>query len=348
MTFFNEEYSFYCGVDLHARTMYVCIIDERGKKVVHCNLKTNPEAFLKQIAPYRDNLVVGVECVFCWYWLADLCQAEQIRFVLGHALYMKAIHGGKTKNDRLDAFKLASLLRGGNFPIAYAYPAAHRATRDLLRRRHYLMRNRAEVLAHVQNTVTQYNLPPLRKKVAYKANRVGVAEHFPDLIVRKSIEVDLSLIDHFDAELKKLELTLEKTAKLDDPQTFYLLQTIPGVGSILAMTILYEINTIERFSRVQDFVSYCRLVRPSKRSAGKPVSSSSGKKIGNAHLKWAFSEATVLLLRCDPDIKRRLDRLAQKHGKGKALSILSAKLGRVVYYMLKRGEAFDVKRFLAQ
>ncbi len=209
------------------------------------------------------------------------------------------------------------------------------------------MRQRAEVLAHVQNTITQYNLPPLPKKLAYKTNRIGVAEHFPDPMVRKGVEVDLSLLDHFDLELKELERTLERMAKVGDPQTYYLLRTIPGVGRILAMTILYEVGTIGRFPRVQDFVSYSRLVRPSKRSAGKPVGGSSGKKIGNAHLKWAFSEATVLLLRYEPDVKRRLDRLAQKHGKGKALSILSAKLGRSVYYMLKRGEAFELNRFLA-
>ncbi len=98
MTFFNEEHPFYCGIDLHARTMYVCIIDNLGNKLVHCNLKTDPETFLEIVAPYGDQMVVGVECVFCWYWLADLCRREQIRFVLGHALYMKAIHGGKTKN----------------------------------------------------------------------------------------------------------------------------------------------------------------------------------------------------------------------------------------------------------
>ena len=168
MTFFTETHLFYCGVDLHARSMYVCIIDDRGNKVIHRNLKTSPGAFLDVIAPYREYIVVGVECVFCWYWLADLCHRDGIPFVLGHALYMKAIHGGKSKNDRPDSFKIATLLRGGSSPFAYAYPAAHRATRDLLRRRHYVMRIRAEVLAHIQNTVIQYlrlsNHPPRRAR----------------------------------------------------------------------------------------------------------------------------------------------------------------------------------------
>jgi hypothetical protein len=116
------------------------------------------------IAPYREDLVVAVECIFTWYWLADLCTYEGSPFVLGHALYMKAIHGGKAKNDKIDAHKIAVLLRGGMLPQAYVYPAEMRATRDLLRRRLHLTRKRAELLTHVQQTNWQYNLPELGQK----------------------------------------------------------------------------------------------------------------------------------------------------------------------------------------
>lgn len=347
MTFFNEAFPFYCGIDLHAKSMYCCVIDQSGKKIAHQNLKTSPEEFLRFIEPYREQVVVGVECVFCWYWLADACHREGIRFVLGHAFYMKAIQAGKTKNDRVDSFKIATLLRGGSFPLAYTYPVEKRATRDLLRRRHYLVRRRAELLSHIQNTITQYNLEPLKKKLAYKANRVGVLEHFPDPSVRRSIEADLQLLGNLDELLTGLELAIEKTAKLEDPQPFFLLKTIPGVGRILAMTMLYEINTIDRFPSVQKFSSYSRLVRGSFRSAGKPTGKSGNKKIGNAHLKWAFSEAATLMLRHEPRTQRLLNQLTTKHGKGKALSILAAKLGRTVYFMLKRREAFNLDRFLA-
>ena len=98
--------------------MYLCILDhDSGKIVLHRNLRCEPERFLRAIAPYRDDLVVGVECIFCWYWLADLCAQENIPFVLGHALYMKAIHGGKAKNDKIDAHKIAVLLRAGAMPV---------------------------------------------------------------------------------------------------------------------------------------------------------------------------------------------------------------------------------------
>jgi transposase len=308
-------------------------------------MKTSPETFLKAIAPYREELVVAVECIFTWYWLADLCAQEQIPFVLGHALYMKAIHGGKAKHDKIDSQKIAVLLRGGMLPQAYVYPAEMRATRDLLRRRMHLTRKRAEMLAHIQNTNSQYNLPEIGKKLAYKANRAGVAERFPDPAVQKSIEVDLGLIGYYDQVLNDLELTIVNTAKQHHAQTLYRLQSVPGIGKILALVLLYEIHDIVRFPRVQDFVSYCRLVKCTKESAGKRYGTS-GAKIGNAYLKWAFSEAAVLFLRNNPAGQKYVARLEKKHGKGKALTILAHKLARAVYYMLRRDTAFDLQKFL--
>ena len=144
MRFYTGQHQFYCGIDLHARSLYVCILDAAGAVVLHKNLLATPDTFLRAVAPYRADLVVAVECMFTWYWLADLCAREGIPFVLGHALYMKAIHGGKAKNDKIDAQKIALLLRGGMLPMAYVYPAEMRATRDLLRRRCHLMRKRSE------------------------------------------------------------------------------------------------------------------------------------------------------------------------------------------------------------
>jgi transposase len=345
MNFYTQQHTYYCGIDLHAKAMYVCILDQRGTKLVHKNLPTTPEAFLRVIAPYREDVVVAVECMFTWYWLADLCQKEGLAFVLGHALYMKAIHGGKAKNDKIDAHKIAILLRGGMFPQAYVYPSEMRATRDLLRRRCHLVQKRAELLAHIQNTNSQYNLPEIGKKLAYKANREGVEEHFPDPSVRKTIAVDVSLIDHYDHLLGEVELYLTRTAKTHDVQTFARLQSVPGIGPILALVLLYEIQDIRRFPRVQDFVSYCRLVKCAKESGGKRLGTS-GKKIGNAHLRWVFAEAAVLFLRQNQLGKEYFAKLEHKHGKPKALTVLAHKLARAVYYMLTREQAFDLNRFV--
>jgi Transposase len=114
--FYTKPHPFYCGIDLHARSMYVCLVNQEGDILLHRNMKAAPDPFLKAVAPYRDGLVVAVECIFTWYWLADLCADEGIPFVLGHALSMKAIPGGKAKHDKIDSQKIAALLRGGHAP----------------------------------------------------------------------------------------------------------------------------------------------------------------------------------------------------------------------------------------
>ena len=213
MRFYTKQHPCYCGIDLHARTMYVCILSQDGEVVLHRNMQASPDALLKAIAPYRDDIVIAVECIFPWYWLADLCAQEGLPFVLGHALYMKAIHGGTAKNDKRDSQTIAVLLRGGMLPQAYVYPAQRRATRALLRRRMHLMRKLAELLAHIQNTHSQYPLPEIGKKLASKGNRDGVAARFLAPAVQQSVEVDLALMDHDDRLLSDVALTIVQTAK---------------------------------------------------------------------------------------------------------------------------------------
>lgn len=345
MRFYTQQHRHYCGIDLHARSMYVCILDRSGKTLVHRKLSCDPDELLQVLRPYRKGLVVAVECLFCWYWVADLCAEQGIAFVLGHALDMKAIHGGKSKNDRIDSYKIASLLRGGTLPYAYVYPRGKRATRDLMRRRTFFVRKRAELLTHIQNTNTQYNLPAFEERIDKVQDRGAIIEHFDDNIVQMSMASDVALIGAYDEVIRDIELFLLHEVRKDHGHCFSLLRSIPGIGEVLALTLLYEIDDLARFPRVQDFLSYARLVKGRHESAGK-TTKSAGAKIGNAHLKWAFSEAAALFLRWNPGGKKYFARIEKKHGKGKALSILAAKLGRAVYYMLQRKKPFDLKRFV--
>ncbi len=185
----------------------------------------------------------------------------------------------------------------------------------------------------------------MKKTIAYKGNREGIAERFPDESVRKSIEANLSLLDHYDYLLMKVEHYISQKAKVHDADSLFRIRSIPGIGRTLGMIILYEIHDIKRFPRVQDFVSYSRLVKSAKESGGKRYGTS-GSKIGNAHLKWAFSEAAVLFLRRNPEAMKYKRRLQKKHGKAKALSILAHKLGRATYYILTRKEVFNLDKFL--
>jgi len=158
------------------------------------------------------------------------------------------------------------------------------------------------------------------------------------------IATDLAVIEAYDPIIAKMERDIIKEAQYHDPVAYALLKTIPGVGRILGLVILYEIENIKRFPQVQAFASYCRLVKCAKESNGKKYGSS-GKKIGNAHFKRAFSEAAVLFIKGNEPAKRYLDRLANKHGKGKALSILAHKLGRATYFMLKNKKPFNQEKF---
>jgi transposase len=349
MRFYTQQHRFYCGIDLHARLLAICIVDPAGNVVLRKQIPDDKQLLLEVLAPYRPAVVIAVECLFAWYWVADLCQGEGIPFVLGHALYMKAIPGGKSKDDDIDAEKIGRLLRGGPIPMAYVYPKGMRATRDWRRRRNYLVHKRAELIAHIPITNAQDNRPPFGKKLIYAKNRVElkVAERFPDDQVRKSIAVDVALIDFRDELIAAVELDLQRTVKVEDPQTSDLLQTIPGVGKIRALVLRYEIHRIARFADAGDFLSYARLVRCQHRSAGKLVGLG-GQKIGHAHLKWAFSEAVCLLLRSCPAVKAWQARKAKNHGQKKTLGILAAKLGRTVYHLRRKKVAFEVRRFLGQ
>jgi len=165
---------FYAGVDLHARSLFLSILDHDGQGRFARNLPAAPDPFLRAVQPFRDGLVVGCECMHCWYWLADACRDAGIAFVLGHAWAMKAVHGQKTRCDRHDAQAIARLLRGGNFPLAYACPRERRGLRDLLRARLRLVRQRAELYGHVHAARRQANLPPVSSGVKYKRRRAAV------------------------------------------------------------------------------------------------------------------------------------------------------------------------------
>jgi transposase len=153
------------------------------------------------------------------------------------------------------------------------------------------------------------------------------------------------LIEHYDHLLSDLKLSIVQLAKHHDANAFYRLRSIPGVGKILALVLLYEIHDIYRFPRVQAFVSYCRLVKCAKASAGKRYGST-GAKISNAYLKWAFSEAAVLFLRNYPAGQKALARLERKHGKGKALTVFAQKRAPAVYYMPRRETMFHIDKCL--
>ena len=342
MQFYNKIHPFYCGIDLHVKSLYVCIINDKGEKILHKSIKASPDELLELLMPYIGKVVIGAECMHCWYWVADLCRNNNIEFILGHALYMKSIHGGKAKNDKIDSFKIVTLMRGGTFPLAYVYPEVMRATRDLLRRRSNCVYYRAQLKAHVKNTASQYNLTHPPVNLRSEQDRILIRDSFNQLdeSVQVNIGLDLNLVKRMDQELYQIESFIEKQAKQHNPCDYDLLRTIPGVGKIIALTIIYEVGHIERFSSVQRFASYSLLIKCKAESAGKSYGTRGNKK-GNIHLKRVFSQMTALYLSNSPQAKQYLQSLQKRMSKPKALAVLSHKIGRCVYKILKDKSTFN-------
>ena len=350
MKYYTSTTEFNCGIDLHARQMYVCVMDRAGNKLVHTNIKNNDFAyFRKRIEPYQHDLTVCCECMFGWYWLADACQAAGLTFVLAHALYLKAIHGGKNKNDRIDSEKIAHLLRANLIPPAYVYPADKRPLRALLRQRLFFVWRRSELLARIQSHQLAHNRAPEKQTRSNRdpwEQRLLAAEDHP--LRQLALQNDMAMIRHFDAQLVQLEEELQRQAKKLAACEYALLQTVPGIGEHLGLTLLCEIGDIARFPTVKDFLSYCRLVKGSVASAGK-LKGLRGAKLGNPYLRWAFGEAAVIAKRDHNVIGPLAQRLEAKlnGNKFKANTVVAIKLARAVYYMLKGKTVFDPDRLVA-
>jgi transposase len=351
MKYYTSTTEFNCGIDLHAHQMYVCLMDRQGKKLVHTNIRDNDfDYFLKLVAPYRHDLTVCCECMFGWYWLADACQAAHLHFVLAHALYLRLIHGGKNKNDRLDSEKIAHLLRSNLIPPAYVYPADKRPLRALLRQRTFFVWSRAELLARIHSHQLAHNRPAAGGRNRYNQDRweerILSREDHP--VRQLTLENEMDMIRHFDSRILAIESQLQRLTKEIACRDYTLLQTVPGIGQNLGATILYEIGDINRFPTVKDFLSYCRLVKGTVASAGK-IKGLRGAKLGNPYLRWAFGEAAVIAKRDHKLIGPLAQRLEARMGGNhfKANTVVAIKLARAVYFMLRNKTVFDAERLVA-
>lgn len=345
MNFIKLNTQYYCGIDMHAKSMYICVMNKEGDILLHRNLRTEFGEFKRKVKKFLPDLSVGAESTYNYYWLADACRHDGIPFYLGHAYYMKTIHGGKKKNDKLDSRKIADLLRSNHFPLAYAYPDDMRPTRDLLRRRHRYAFVRAEAYAHIQTIFHQNGKSIHPLAVKNKKRRHLLVDEFSDPSIRKTIEADLDMIYFLDPKIQKLELHIRQTAREHDRIAINILRSIPGVGDMLSLIILYEIHDISRFPTVQQFCSYARLVRGSYESAGKKVGRGKAK-IGNHFLKYAIAEIIMKASMTAEDISEYYNKLESQNGKARARSIISHKFGIAIYYMLKNKQVFDAKRFV--
>jgi transposase len=286
--------TFYCGMDLSARDCQVCVIDEDLSCLVQQKVRNDLPALLRLIEPFKGSLRIVVESTFNWYWFVDGLQEAGYDVCLAHTLGLYMITGAKVKTDRRDALALAKLLKAGMIPQAYIYPKETRPIRDLLRQRSRLVALRGTEYGSLRRLLLRHGLlEHSRNDIKQTANE-AIQRWFAHPLVRLHGQHELQRIDLYTQQIDTLESQL--LATVQDCPEFHRVLTIPGLGKILAMTIVYEIGEIARFQNAREFSSYCRLV-PGVAQSGPISRRGRHAKQGSPHLKWAFGQAALYAVR---------------------------------------------------
>ncbi len=346
MKYYKSMTEYNAGVDLHSRNLYLCIMDREGTVLVHENIRGNDlDRVRKLIEPYRHDLTLTFESCFMGAWFADFCEDEGLSHVMAHAFYLHTIQGSKHKNDKRDSQELADCLRTNRIPVAYVCPRKTRPVRALLRRRMAFVRNRSKLLGFSMIDLMAHGLPtPQIHSRSRKRWCASLRSAFDDPFEKAIAEANVAMVEHYNRQIDLMEQKLVSHASIIDSLDFNLLRTIPGIGEVLALTILYETIDVNRFPTVKDYISYCRLARGMEESGGK-VLGTRGAKMGNPYLKWAYMEAACLAKRSHPAFVRLARRLEKKKATKKLVNaIIAAKIARAVYFMLINKTAFDPNR----
>jgi transposase len=333
----------YAGCDLHSNSNLLGVIDGQGRRVFKKKLSNDMGWIREALVPFQEELVgIVVESTYNWYWLVDGLMEEGYRVYLANPSAIQRYVGLKHADDKHDAFWLAEMLRLGILPEGYIYPKQERPMRDLLRKRGHLMRLRTSLVVSLQNILSR-NLG--RKvnvndvKVLREDRITPLLEESGDLAMAGRISKET--IDFLTHQIDQIERRIEKKVRLKG--TYRFLQTLPGVGKILALTIMLETGPISRFETVGDYVSYCRKVPSQWMSNGKWKGSGNTKN-GNRYLSWAYAEASDYARRLHPEPRAYYQRKMQKTNAVVAHSALAHKLARAAYYVMRDQVPFDPEK----
>jgi transposase len=330
--------AFYAGVDLSARSSWICVVNTEGEQLLSRKLPNDPDRIARTLKPFLPNLAAVVESTFNWYWMVDSLQDLGARVKLAHPLYLKAIAYAKVKTDQVDAHTLAQLLRMDYIPEAFIYPRELRPTRDLLRRRHRLVTLRAGMYRDIQLQLMKQNVTTFGRNAIKKLDGRHLRALFSHLHDRRSGTAVLHIIDTLDKEISTLDQSIRASVRRHKPVV--LLKTIPGVGKTLAPTIYYEVGQIHRFASDKAFASYCRLA-PTIAQSGAVTRRGKNRKQGNRYLKWAFSEAAHMAIQRYPAIRDYFHRLLKKKKKPILVrSILAHKIAVAAFHVWKEEKPY--------
>ena len=334
----------YSGLDLHSRNTYIGILDTDFKRVFKKRVSNNLDLILETLEPFRGQLKgLVVESTYNWYWLVDgLMDAGYGCVHLANPSAIKQYDGLKHSDDQHDAFFLAQLLILGILPLGYIYPKEDRPVRDLARKRMFLVKHKTAHILSLQSLIARC----CGQRISTNQIRTLTAADLRQLLNEEylllSAQANLNIIVFLIQQIKTLEKAIKKKVKLD--KAFEQLMTVPGVGFILAMTIMLEVGDINRFAKVGNFASYCRCVSSQRLSDGKSKGSGN-RKNGNRYLGWAFVEAAQLGRRYSQRFCRYYDRKAAQTNTIVATKALSNKLARICYYIMRDQVPFREELF---
>jgi transposase len=336
----------YAGIDLHSNNSLLGISNEEDQRLYKKRLPNRGDVILTELEPYQQDLQgIVVESTFNWYWLVDILMERGYKVHLANPAAIQQYKGKKHSCDKDDAFWLAHLLRLGILPEGYIYPKEDRPVRDLLRKRGHLVRLRTSLINSLQGIISRNCGCSLsgNKIKQFGENHVApLLDGQEDL--RLSGEVSKETIDYLSRQIRKVESVVQDKVKLRKP--FFGLQTIPGIGKILGLTIMLETGTIVRFPSVGDFSSYCRKV-PSQWISNEKKKGHGNSKNGNRYLAWAFSEAAEMARRYDQQARGFYNRKAARCNFMVAHTALAHKLSRAAYYIMRDGVAYDPTKLFA-
>jgi transposase len=324
----------YVGVDLHANNNFVAMVDQKGKRIESQKL-ANDLLVIREFLKPRKREIVGlvVESTYNWYWLVDGLMDSGYAVHLANPLGIQQYKGLKHADDKHDAFWLAQMLRLGILPQGYIYPKEDRPVRDLLRKRRHLVKLRTSLILSLQNIISR-NCGvkfSVNEVTRLKENRLSpLLEGKEDLALAGQSSKEM--IDELTRQIRKIEGVIVKRIELKGSYRYLL--TLPGVGKILALTILLETGPIGRFAQVGDYASYCRKV-PSRWTSNEKSKGKGNQKNGNKYLAWAFSEAAEFARRYDGQARSYYTRKMRKTNVVVAHSALAHKLSRAAYYLMK-------------
>ena len=334
----------YCGIDLHSSKSWIAILDKELRVEVETSVGNDLEHMLRVLAPYREELEgIAVESTWNWYWLVDGLMEAGYRLHLTNTWAAKQWAGLKYTDDRHDARWLARLLSLGILPEGYIYPKEERPVRDLLRRRSFLVRKRTSFLLSMRGSFEWRTGMRTSSNDVKRWSPADVEAYVEDSTAALGITCLLEPIKVLTAQIQTVEKQVLARGKLRDE--FAPLQTVWGIGKIIALSVMYEVGDIARFRKVGDFASYCRLVKTARLSVGKSKGSGN-RKNGNPYLSWAFSEAAHHAVRHHETARRYFQRKRSKTNGIIAIRALAHKLARASYHVIRDQVDFDpVKAF---